>query len=193
IAKKLRTGLQFAYFKVKWGLQNCDISTSKAVFEILDSLVKRPKSSSPDINDSTDNINHYNNKRIITRKRCLNNNDRISSTTESASLSSFDASSLEQTLPPFFPIEVNPNSIELYLNSLERNYGAYGNNNNHHSWTLMNYGSPTIKNSSLSSSCRRKVDCGEDSNRAIKNQKIQKTTVEKLTFLIFLFYHTWTI
>ncbi|CAH1768499.1 9516_t:CDS:2, partial [Entrophospora sp. SA101] len=95
----------------------------------------------------------------------------------SASLSSFDASSLEQTLPPFFPIEVNPNSIELYLNSLERNYGAYGNNNNHHSWTLMNYGSPTIKNSSLSSSCRRKVDCGEDSNRAIKNQKIQKTTV----------------
>ncbi|CAJ0639138.1 10757_t:CDS:2 [Entrophospora sp. SA101] len=180
IAKKLRTGLQFAYFKVKWGLQKCDISTcermieqkledyknypnkerihlpfhvspippskngftdekAKAVFEILDSLVKRPKSSSSDINDSTDNINHYNNKRINTRKRHLNNNDRISSTTESASLSSFDASSLEQTLPPFFPIEVNPNSIELYLNSLERNYGAYGsdrfnnnNNNNHH-------------------------------------------------------------
>ncbi|CAJ0874625.1 15249_t:CDS:2 [Entrophospora sp. SA101] len=218
IAKKLRTGLQFAYFKVKWGLQKCDISTcermieqkledyknypnkerihlpfhvspippskngftdekAKAVFEILDSLVKRPKSSSSDINDSTDNINHYNNKRINTRKRHLNNNDRISSTTESASLSSFDASSLEQTLPPFFPIEVNPNSIELYLNSLERNYGAYGNNNNHHSWTLMNYGSPTIKNSSLSSSHRRKVDWGEDSNRAIKNQKIQKTTV----------------
>ncbi|CAJ0906713.1 3777_t:CDS:2 [Entrophospora sp. SA101] len=116
-------------------------------------------------------------KPINTRKCRLNNNDRISSKTESASLSSFDASSLEQTLPPFFPIEVNPNSIELYLNSLERNYGAYGNNNNHHSWTLMNYGSPTIKNSSLSSSCRRKVDCGEDSNRAIKNQKIQKTTV----------------
>ncbi|CAJ0832811.1 16933_t:CDS:2 [Entrophospora sp. SA101] len=27
VAKKLRIGLQFAYFKVKWGLQKCDIST----------------------------------------------------------------------------------------------------------------------------------------------------------------------
>nr|CAG8629828.1 14154_t:CDS:2 [Entrophospora candida] len=26
VAKKLRIGLQFAYFKVKWGLQKCDIS-----------------------------------------------------------------------------------------------------------------------------------------------------------------------
>ncbi|CAJ0636778.1 6622_t:CDS:2 [Entrophospora sp. SA101] len=33
IAKKLRTGLQFAHFKVKWGLQNCDISTCERMIE----------------------------------------------------------------------------------------------------------------------------------------------------------------
>nr|CAG8629813.1 14153_t:CDS:2 [Entrophospora candida] len=40
----------------------------------------------------------------------------------------------------------------------------------------MDLGSPTITNSSLSSSRRRKVDWGEDLNPATKYQKIQKTT-----------------
>nr|CAG8434468.1 10765_t:CDS:2 [Entrophospora candida] len=40
----------------------------------------------------------------------------------------------------------------------------------------MDFGSPTITNSSLSSSRRRKADWGEELNPATKYQKIQKTT-----------------